>query len=160
MRLAVFFLSTALAQKYAPVERKDWVATWSDWITRQTVTAEGKVMKFLDPGPRARREIVERKVFDEQVAAGLRRMIPTKTPKTPSLLTAQPVKLRSLDVLQFSVDDINVRSIELEGEAALAFWALRVGNNSILYVQGRKSGHSSLRITTASGTRILSIDVP
>ena len=90
----------------------------------------------------------------------MRRVVAAKTPKRPSVLTSPAIKLRSLDVIEFFVDDAAVRNLEMEGDAALAFWTIPQGKISTLYVQGRKSGHSSLRVTTASGTRLVPIDVP
>jgi hypothetical protein len=160
--LLLLFLSTAsLAQKFVRVERKDWVADWSDWVMRSTVTSTGKVLRFLSPGPRAHREVLLREVYQEQLAAGMRKTAAVvRAVKRASLLTAEPLKLRPLEVLELSVDDAAVRGLELEGDAALVFWTLPQEGGSTLYIQGRKSGHSSLRVTTASGIRLLPIDVP
>jgi hypothetical protein len=163
MRLAAAMLLVSTigqAESFAPVERKDWVADWSVYVMRSTVTATGQVLRFLAPGPRARREIVLRGDFEAQLAAGMRK-IANRATHTADLLGQGPMKLLPLQVVEYLVDDQLVRGIELAGDSVMAFWSLAHDGKSTFYLQGRKPGRVTVRLSLKSGAvRLFSVDVP
>ena len=127
---------------------------------RQTVTATGKLLRFLSPAPRARREVLLRNVFEEQVAAGMRKR-GTSENRSAALLGQGPLKLSPLEVVELTVEDAAVRGLELEGDAVLAYWTVPHGQTSTLFLQGRKSGHAVVRaLLPGGGSRLFPIDVP
>jgi hypothetical protein len=159
--LALLFANAALAERFVRVERKDWVADWSDWVMRSTVTATGKVLRFLSPGPRARREILLRGDFEAQLAAGMRKLGARRAQATADVQAAGPMKLQPLQVSEFAVDDQAVRGVELDGDSVLAFWTLSHDGKSVLYLQGRKQGRVNVRLSLAGGkTQQFPVEVP
>ena len=160
----------AAADSFKSVERKDWVADWNKYIEKHA-TNDGKLRAYYVPAPTARREILTRELFDEEVAAGRRQVVGLGVLKiVTDLLKAPPLKLKRLEVVDLDIDDEKVRALEISGESALAFWTTphpivkSDGTKSVgstVYLQGRNPGHSELRVTLADGkTKLLMIDVP
>jgi hypothetical protein len=165
MRAAIvlFIFSTAMADGFVRVDRKDWVADWDTWVMRSTVTATGKILRFLSPGPRARREILLRTDFEAQLAGGSRKVggLQHGATRIADVLAAGPMKLLPLQVGEISVDEGRVRGVEVAGDSVLAFWTLPKEGKSTLYLQGRKTGRVTVRLSLGNGTtQQFFVDVP
>lgn len=160
----------AVADSFKSIERKDWVADWNKYVEKHAMSG-GKMLHYFSPAPTARREILPRELFNEEVAAGRRQAVGAGVLKiVTDLLKSPPLSLKRLEVVDLDIDDQKVRSLEISGESVLAFWTTPHSNvkpdgtrssSSTLYLQGRNPGHSELRVTLADGkTKLLMIDVP
>ena len=159
----------AAAQGFKSVERKDWVADWDKYVEKHA-TSDGKMRSYYQPAPTARREILTRELFEAEVAAGRRLANAGVLKIVTDLMKSPPLIMKRLQVVDLEIDDDQVRSLEISGDSALAFWTLSKiivkpdgskRSTSTLYLQGRNPGHAELRATLADGKiRLLMIDVP
>lgn len=150
LAILVTTLTAGCAATYRPLERGDWVKTYTAYEKRDAL---GRV---YSPAPGAKAVVVTRAEYERRVKEGkLPNVFGLLGMRVSQLSEAKAIRLKVGEVKTYSVKEEHTVAISLRGDAALAFWTrpfqVRSSNapprkGSNIYVQGLARGEATLKL--------------